>query len=270
MILVQLTDLHAVRPGRAVQRVSETNMLLDRAFRAVATLRGVKPDAVVISGDVGDDMTVEAYHYVRESAARHIPHIPVYAIPGNHDDRTAMREGLTFWPGMNADPDFIHYAVDDLPVRLVMLDTLIPGRTEGEMGPQRLAWLDRTLSAKPDVPTIVVMHHPPFAVGVAHMDLIQLRDAAAFAGVIARHKQVERILCGHHHRPVTTRVAHAIASIAPSVAHQVELDLSGSTTPFFFMEPAAFQIHLRLDDGSLVSHTAYVEAFPGPFPFVAD
>jgi len=163
----------------------------------------------------------------------------------------------------------VQYCVDDLPVRLVMLDTLVPGAPHGELCARRLAWLDAALAAAPERPTIVAMHHPPFLCGIAHMDRIILRDSAAFVAVIAKHRQVQRILCGHHHRPVTAPVAHAIASIAPSVAHQVELDLFSESTGLWNLEPAAFQLHVWLE-GMMVSHTAYVERFPGPFPFFAD
>ena len=122
----------------------------------------------------------------------------------------------------------------------------------------------------PDTPTLIGMHHPPFICGIGHMDAINLRDADAFAAVIARHPQVRRIVCGHHHRPVVAQVAHAIASIAPSVAHQVELDLSPGAAGAFVLEPPAFQIHTWSDAGGFVSHTALVESFPGPFPFTLD
>ena len=119
----------------------------------------------------------------------------------------------------------MQYTVDEYPVRLVMLDTLVPGAGHGEMRPEQLEFLDRALAAASDKPTIIGMHHPPFACGIAHMDRINLRNIPEFAAIIARHRQVERIICGHHHRPIVARLAHAIASIAPSVAHQVEMTL---------------------------------------------
>ena len=269
MFLVQLTDLHLRPEGRACYRVAETNMLSERALRAVRALR-VKPDAVVISGDLTENGLDEEYAVLTGMLRREVRDVPVYVIPGNHDRREVMRSALASFPGVCADAAFVQYAVDDLPVRLVMLDTLVPGHAHGELCEQRLAWLDRTLAAAPERLTILVMHHPPFVCGIAHMDAINLRDSDRFAAVIARHSQVERILCGHHHRPITARVAHAIASIAPSVAHQVELDLHGGAQGFFVLEPPAFHIHARLPDGAIVTHMAYVESYPGPFPFITE
>lgn len=269
MILAQLTDLHVRPHGMAAMRACETNMLTERALRAVRAFRP-KVDAVMITGDLAANGLNTEY---RELGAmlRRIIDVPTYVIPGNHDRREALKSELRHLPGVADDPEFVQYSVDHLPVRLVMLDTLVPAAAHGELGPKRLAWLDATLKAAPHKPTIVAMHHPPFLCGIRHMDGIILNDAEAFIAVIARHRQVQRILCGHHHRPITAQVAHAIASIAPSVAHQVELDLFSDNPGRWNLEPAAYQLHAWLEPpGTIVSHTAYVEQYPGPYPFIAD
>jgi 3',5'-cyclic AMP phosphodiesterase CpdA len=270
MMLVQLTDLHVRPEGVAAYRVAETNMLTDRAFRAVATLPQ-KPDAVVISGDLTDCGLTSEHAVLAVMLRRHLGGLPVYMIPGNHDRRENLRADLKDWPGVANDPEFVQYVIDHHAVRLVMLDTVVPGAGHGMLCAKRLAWLEATLAAAPEQPTVVAMHHPPFVCGIAHMDAINLRNADEFTAIIAKHRQVERIVCGHHHRPITARVAHAIASIAPSVAHQVELDLAPAVTQgAFVMEPAAYQIHLWSEAAGIVSHTAYVESYPGPFPFLTD
>ena len=266
MILVQLTDLHIRPVGMAAYRTAETNMLSERAMRAVARLK-MRPDALVISGDLTDNGLPEEYQLLADLLRRYIK-IPVYLIPGNHDRREVLKTELSHLPGLTDAAHFAHYAVDSHDVRLVMLDTVIPGSGAGELCAERLAWLDATLAAEPGKPTIVVMHHPPFATGIAHMDSIALRNQDEFASVIARHHQVKRILCGHVHRPINAPVAHAIASICPSVAHQVEFTI-GDDPGAWNLEPAAFQLHASVGAG-IVSHTVYVEDFPGPFPFTLE
>lgn len=265
MLICQLTDLHMRPEGLPAYRVVETNMLTERAFRAVAAL-DPRPDAVVITGDLTDCGLASEYTLFLQLLRRHLA-IPVFVIPGNHDRRGALREVLAALPGVTSDPEFVQYAVDDYPVRLVMLDTLVPGAPHGELCASRLAFLERTLEQQPEKPTIIAMHHPPFTCGIEHMDRINLRNAADFAAVIAVHAQVERIICGHHHRPVIARVAGAIASIGPSVAHQVELELRPQAEGAFVMEPPAFQLHRWTPATGLVSHMAYVDDYPGPFPF---
>ncbi len=267
MLLVQLTDLHVCPVGMAANRVVETNTLVERALRMVSRMRPA-PDAVVLSGDLAENGLIAEYEVLAGLLGRYLD-CPVYAVPGNHDRRENFRHALAHLPGVTADPEFVQYAIETHPVRLVMLDTLVPGGGYGRLCPERLAWLERTLSTPEGrKPTIIVMHHPPFDCGIAHMDRIRLEDAEAFAAVIARHPEVRRILCGHVHRPVTTGLGHAIASIAPSVAHQVVLDLDPAGPSAFVMEPPAFQIHHVNGAGGIVSHTAYVETYPGPFPFV--
>jgi Icc protein len=268
MLICQLTDLHVRPVGKPSNRVSETNMFTERAFRAVSTL-DPRPDVVVISGDLTECGLEAEYANVAKLIRTWLP-MPVFVIPGNHDRRDKFRHGLKHLPGVTADPQYVQYAVEDYPVRLVMLDTVVPGSGHGELRPEQLHFLDRTLAAAPDKPTIVAMHHPPFICGITHIDSINLRNSAEFAAVIARYRQVERIICGHHHRSIVTQVAHAIASISPSVAHQVEMSLKPQDPGAFVFEPPAFQLHLWLPAAGVVSHTVYVEDFPGPYPFIAD
>ncbi len=268
MLICQLTDLHIRPEGIPANRVVETNMLTERALRAVAALRPA-PDVVLLTGDLTECGLAEEYALLARMLRRHITQ-PVYAIPGNHDRREAFRDGLGHLPGVTDDPSHVSYIVENHPVRLIMLDSVVPGAGHGMLGPAQLDWLDRALATAPTHPTLIGIHHPPFACGIAHMDRIMLRDSAAFANVIARHRQVCRIVCGHHHRPIMGQVAHAIATVAPSVAHQSELDLQADAEGMIVLEPPAYQLHLWRDDIGMVSHTAYVEAAAGPYPFVND
>lgn len=267
MLIAQLTDLH-VRPlGQPAYRVSETNMMTARALHHVATLRPA-PDVVLITGDLTDNGLADEYdHLAQMIVASGLP-TPL-VIPGNHDRRETMRAHLPFLARHATEDAFLHYAVEDLAVRIVMLDTVVPGASHGALCPARLAWLEATLAAAPDRPTLIAMHHPPFATGIAHMDGIALRAPEDFAAVIGKHPQVQRIICGHVHRPILAQVAHCPAMICPSVTHQVALDLSPDGRSAFMLEPPAYGLHLW-DGSRFVSHVGMVERYPGPFPFVLD
>lgn len=265
MLICQLSDMHLCREGEAAYRVVETNMLTERAFRAVAALRP-HPDVLLLTGDLTFDGQDEEYQELLMLLRRHIE-CPVYVIPGNHDRRVPMRMQLGSLPGIGGHPHFIQYAIEDFPARIVMLDTLVPGADHGELCAERLEWLDRTLAAVPDKPTLIGMHHPPFAGGIEYMDRINLRNANEFAAVVRRHKQVERIICGHVHRPITTRFEQTVCSVAPSAAHQLELALTPGARGAFVMEPAFIHLHRWTPADGFVSHVAYVEPFPGPYPF---
>lgn len=266
MLIAQLTDLHIRPRGEAANRVVETNVFAAQAFRAVACMQR-RPDVVLLTGDLTELGQAAEYQYVAD-LLRSLP-MPVFVIPGNHDQRENLREVLAPFPGVRSDPDFVQYAIEDLPVRLVMLDTLVPGAAHGELCPQRLDFLARTLRAAPDRPTMIAMHHPPFDCGIEHMDKIGLRNARAFIDIVAHNPQVQRIVCGHVHRSVFTQLAQAVVSIAPSVAHQVELTFDPADEGAFVFEPPAFHLHLWRVGTGFVTHTAYVDRFSGPFPFLS-
>jgi len=267
MLLAQVSDLHLRPVGLPADRVVETNMLAERAFRAIARMRPTV-DAVILSGDLTESGLLPEYEVLVAMLGRHL-HCPVLAIPGNHDQRENFRSSLAHLPGVTEDAEFVQYSRDLGPLRLLMLDTVVPGAAHGELCIKRREWLERTLKKTPAKPTVVVMHHPPFDCGIAHMDRIKLAQSEEFVAILRRHPEVRRILCGHVHRPTTTRIAQAVATIAPSIAHQVALDLDPAGPSAFVMEPAAFQLHRVDDGGEVVSHIAYVEDFPGPFPFIS-
>lgn len=266
MLLIQITDLHVRPKGRLAYGVVDTNRAVAEAVDAVLAFRP-RPDAVLVSGDLTDLGLEEEYRLVRRQLDR-LP-MPVHVVPGNHDRRETMRAAFADRPELATDPVFLHYAVDLGDLRLVALDTVVAGESHGELCPARLAWLERTLSDAPDRPTIVMMHHPPFTCGIAHMDRINCRDGGSIGAIIARHPQIERIVCGHHHRPIQVRWHGTVVSVAPSVAHQVELGLEPTSPAAFVLEPPSFLVHLWLPGTGLVTHQATIGHWPGPYSFAA-
>jgi 3',5'-cyclic AMP phosphodiesterase CpdA len=111
-----------------------------------------------------------------------------------------------------------------------------------------------------------MLHHAPFVTGLAHVDEVGMDGSAALEQVIARHPQVERVLCGHVHRSTQIRFGGTIASSCPSTAHQQALDLRPDGIDSFSLEPPGFQLH-RWTGRTLFTHTRNVGTFAGPFPF---
>jgi 3',5'-cyclic AMP phosphodiesterase CpdA len=261
MLIAQLSDLHIKPPGRRAYGVVDTAQMLSVA---VADVAARAPDAVLLTGDLVDAGRPEEYAHLRRLLAPLA--CPVYVIPGNHDDRDALRAGFAdhaYLPRAG----FLHYAIEAHAVRLIGLDSTEPGEAGGRLCATRLAWLADTLARAPTTPTIVFVHHPPFATGIAHMDKIALADPAPLAALIARHAQVERLLCGHLHRPIQTRWAGTLASTAPAPCHQVVLDLAPDGPAAFALEPPGYQLHLWRPDTGVVSHTVTLGRYPGPYPF---
>jgi len=278
MIIAQLSDPHIIAPGmlfrapvgvtadgKRVSRDIDTAAHLGRAVAAVNALVP-RPDIAVVTGDLVDHGAPEEYDHLQSILAPLA--MPVFVIPGNHDARAPLRAAFRDAGYLPRD-GFLHYAIDDYPVRLIGLDTLVPDKHFGALCGERLGWVHAALAARPDRPTVILMHHPPFATGIDFMDRDRFDGAAALAAIIARHPQVERILCGHLHRAIDCRFAGTVAGTAPSTAHQIRLDLSPEARLSFVFEPPGYQLHLWRD-GGLVSHTAVLGDWPGPYPLRAE
>ena len=264
MLIAQITDTHIKPEGRLAYRVVDTAPYLARCIAAVEAAKP-KPDVVLITGDLVDAGKPE--EYARLKALLAPLSMPVYLIPGNHDERGALHAAFADQDYFPASGEFLQYTVETWPVRLIGIDTVVPKQGHGELCDARLNWLEQQLAAEPDRPTIVFMHHPPFATGIAHMDELALREPEKFGAIIGKHRQVERVLCGHVHRSIQVRFHGTVASIAPSSAHQVALDLDPDGASAFMLEPPGFQLHLWRPGTGLITHTAVVGDFAGPYPF---
>lgn len=263
-LLAQVSDLHVRARGELSYRVVDTSAMLRACVEHLAKLKP-QPDAVVITGDLTDGGLPDEYAELRELLAPLT--MPLYLIPGNHDSHGALRAAFPDHEYLRQAPRFAHYAIEDHPLRIVAADTVIPGETGGELCEERLAWLDRTLAQAPVRPTVVIMHHPPFTTFIDHMDRHGLRNPRALEAVIRRHPQVEALLCGHVHRAIETRFAGTVARIAPSCAHQIALNTTPGARLHFVMEPPGYRLHAYTPSAGLVSHTAYVGKYAGPYPF---
>jgi Icc protein len=263
-LLAQVTDMHIKAGGKLSYRVVDTEAALARCVAHLMKLPQL-PDAVIFTGDLTDFGRPEEY----DNLVRLLEPLtmPVFLMPGNHDDPETMRAKFPSHAYMRQRTGKLDYVIDEFPVRIVALDSTIPRQSGGELTASQLQWLDETLGAVPDKPTIVAIHHPPFRTGIGHMDKMPLANPAAMEPVIARHPQVERVIAGHLHRNIVKRFGGTVASTSPSPSHQVALDLDDEAASRFVMEPPAFQLHLWSKGVGLVSHTAAIGEFAGPYPF---
>ena len=261
MLIAQITDTHITSPGTLLLGIVDTASALERAVAALNRLNP-SPDAVVLTGDLVETGATEEYAHLRALLAP--LRMPLFAIPGNHDAREPMRQAF-IGDGYLPRQEFLNYVIDEYSLRIVALDTLVPGEGGGALCSERLRWVDRILSGAPERPTLMLMHHPPFLTGIRRMDQARLSGSAAFAEVIRGYPQVERILCGHLHRPIESRFAGTIAGTAPSTAHQIVLDLRPEARLSFAFEPPGYQLHYWREGIGLVTHTAAIGDWPGPY-----
>ncbi|KER71407.1 metallophosphatase [Burkholderia cepacia] len=265
MLLAQISDLHIKRPGQLAYRRVDTAAALARCIARLNALVP-RPDAVLVTGDLTDFGHDEEYGNLRGLLAT--LEIPYYLMIGNHDDRAGLRRAFADRAELQ-DGEFVQYALDVGAVRVLALDSQVPGASYGDLCDARLAWLAAQLDTARDRPVIVALHHPPFVSGIGHMDKLRLAPAASakLDALLRGHPNVERVLCGHVHRTMFTRFGGTLASAVPSPAHQVAFDLRTDAPSAFRLEPPAFAIHCHAPDTGMTSHHVYVDEGDGPYPF---
>lgn len=254
MLIAQITDLHI---GFDRDNVHELNVR--RLIMVIDQLNEMnpKPDLLIVSGDLveyGDDK--RAYRHV-ESLVKRWQGPLLWAI-GNHDSREGLLEVL---PEVPTDENgFIQFEAEHGGLRFVVVDTLDPGRHGGMVCELRAKWLRARLREKKDVPTIVVMHHPPVDTGIVWMSALPCEEwVRRVERAIRPAKQVVAILAGHVHRPIATGFAGKRLVVAASTAPQVALDLDDidplhpDGRALIIADAPGFAIHYW-DGSALLSH----------------
>lgn len=198
---LHFTDPHVPPPCGVVQGGDPTGSLA-AALADAATRHGPEsamPAAfAVFTGDLVRDGESEAYARLRETLTG-LPW-PVHLLLGNHDDRPAFRQA--FPDAALDEAGFVQQAIPTPAGLCLMLDTLAPGRPDGELCDRRLGWLAARL-AESSGPVLLFLHHPPLPVGIPFMDGIALRDADALWRTLEPHRaRVRHIFHGHLHRPI--------------------------------------------------------------------
>lgn len=242
--LAQISDTHV--------RADDGGRAADQLKRALAQARDYAANAILLTGDLVNDGREEEYEALADALAD--PPAPLYLMPGNHDERTQFRAKFpahTYLPREGP----LHYTIEDFPVRIVALDDIVPGETHGLLRRSGAEWLESTLSVERGKPTIVALHHPPFLTHDLLFDQIGLLDAEEFATVIARHRQVLRVICGHHHRVAVGQAAHAPVIVAPSSSwvYGLAMDEGQKIAPKTSEQPG-WMLHAWTPAGGFASH----------------
>lgn len=258
MLIAQVTDIHI-----GFHAGEDRNLARLRQVLEALTDRPDRPDLLLLTGDLtehGDDASYAAL----AGALSALP-FPVWPMIGNHDSRAALARAFAQVP---QEGGFLQYAVDAGDLRILMLDSVDEGRHQGAFCEARRDWLRSELGAHRGGPTLVVLHHPPFASGIDWMDPGPAEPwIARLSEALAGQDQVKAILCGHLHRPVATAFAGIPASVCPSSAAALALQVGAidldqpDGRAMVVDEPPGYALHYW-DGERLVTHFAQASAAP--------
>jgi len=250
MKLLQITDTHVPAAGKLIYGVDARA----RLEACVDDINAHHPDAdwCIVTGDLVNHGGEDEYENLRPVLDRLA--VPLRVLPGNHDDRGALRR---HFPATPHDADgHVQSIIDTDEGRLVFIDTLDPGRSSGILCDRRLAWIRERLDESANAPVYLFLHHPPLAVGIEYMDGIALRNGEALWQAIAPHARRIRLMAfGHVHRPISGLWHGVPFACCPSTVHQVSLDLASHPEPRldFNLEPPCYAIY-RIERDTLVAH----------------
>lgn len=239
MLIAQISDSHVEEPGKIAHGCYDAHAAFIKALDKVATVEP-RPDFLLHTGDVTHHGNMAIHRDVR--ARMEATGIPYAVMAGNHDENETLRAVFADKPWMPASR-FLHFVIELPPVRIICLDTTIPGKVEGTLCPERMAWLAAKLAEAPAAPTMIAMHHPAFRIGRPTSDARPFGSSREFAELVAKHRNVSLVTAGHVHCTLQARIGNAVALAVPSTAYQFAMDRRPTAPLSIIDEPPGFYLH---------------------------
>ena len=226
-VLLHVSDPHLLGGTEPLYGAVDSEAKLRQIFEEIRASR-VRPEAVIFTGDLADQGEPGAYAKLKEivePACRAIGAHVIWAM-GNHDDRGNFRAGLYGQVDNDAPVDH-RYFLNGL--RIITLDTTVPGFHHGELSEEQLDWLAAELETPAPEGTILALHHPPIPSVLDLAVLVELRDQTALADVV-RDTDVRSILGGHLHYSTTATFAGIPVSVASATCYTQDLNVQRGGT----------------------------------------
>ena len=255
-LLVQITDTHVVERGKLLYDKADTALHLAQTVLEINALRP-QPDAVLITGDLVERPGPATYSHFSDLIKP--LRAPAFLMPGNHDSPQGMAE---FWgdtPMFPAAAPHFQYAIDDFPLRILMLNSHFDNSELPFFGPRRLQWAKEELE-KSDKPTLIAIHHPPMKTGIGFIDMVGAQWYQGLSELLQQHPLVLKVICGHGHADLSGMMGHIPVQMVGSIAHQLIAGRVIDIAPSFENHRAALVLHHFLD-GEILS---------GYYPWPAD
>lgn len=219
--IIHVSDTHFVAEGELYDSVDSDAHLRELFDELEAS--GAQPEAIIFTGDLADHGEPAAYVRLRamvEPAARRLG-AQVIWVMGNHDERGAFRSQLLDEQPVTTPVDRVYFLNG---LRIISLDSTVPGKHHGEVSAEQLEWLARELETPAPHGTVLAMHHPPIPSVLDLAVLVELRDQRALAEVL-RGTDVRTIIAGHLHYSSTATFAGIPVSVASATCYTQDLNV---------------------------------------------
>jgi 3',5'-cyclic-AMP phosphodiesterase len=247
---LQLSDLHLSPPGQLLAGVDPIQQMRDVLTRIEQL--DAAPAFIVVSGDLTDSGSAGSYEVVNEVLKElRAGETPVLLALGNHDDRATFRRVVLGEERFDQGP--YHYSLLIEGLRVIVLDSTIPGEVGGALGVEQLDWLEARLADPAPLGNLIVLHHPcRLAAPAHHYPMFIVREAAGLESIVSRHRdRVFGVLAGHSHQANSAPFGGTLHVTAPAVLCQLDF-FSGED--FVLIPGSGFNL-CRIDHGQLVVHS---------------
>lgn len=256
-VIAHVSDTHLLEGGAPLGGVADTVASLEHTTAQLSRL-GDGLDAIIVTGDVTDLGEPDAYRLVREALEplAMSTGAELVWVMGNHDERAAFRSELL---GEAPSDEPVHRIIQLGGLRIITLDTSVPGYHHGALDEASLAWLDAELREAAPEGTILAMHHAPIATPLSLMDVLELRGQDALADVV-RGREIRMILGGHLHYATNGMFAGIPVSVAGAMAYT--MDLSAPPHELVGIDGGRSFTLVHVYDDSVVTSVVPVGSFP--------
>jgi 3',5'-cyclic AMP phosphodiesterase CpdA len=218
-LLVQISDIHLTVDGHLPPAARPRENLI----RCLDLIRssGIEPDVFLLTGDLTDVGASSCYQDLAQIFLDHGKGDgpSVVFLPGNHDDRAAFRAHLLGTEATQAPINEVHWHNG---LRIISLDSTIPGRVEGELDRETIAFLRSELRVAAPDGTVVALHHPPIPSPIESMSRLRLRNPADLRAAIAG-TDVRIVLSGHNHHEAAGSIGSVPVWVSPASAYRADV-----------------------------------------------
>ena len=256
-VVAHVSDTHLLEGGAPLGGVADTVASVERTTGQLSRL-GDRLDAIIVTGDVTDLGEPEAYRLVREALEplATSTSAELVWVMGNHDERAAFRSELL---GEAPGNEPVHRVTLIDGLRIIALDTSVPGYHHGALDEAALAWLDAELREAAPEGTILAMHHAPIATPLSLMDVLELHGQDELADVV-RGRDIRMILGGHLHYATNGMFAGIPVAVAGAMAYT--MDLSAPPGELIGIDGGRSFTLVHVYDDSVVTSIVPVGHFP--------
>ncbi len=246
--IVQISDTHLFGDKNREINGSNSYQNLKNVLNQIISLE-VKPDLIVVSGDLSQDCTFESYQHLANLLNK--SGIKYHFFPGNHDDVDVINKVFD----MNWTKDKVDYSFNINDWYVNVIDTSVYPEVRGELSDEQLKNLEKNLKQNESKSTIIFMHHHPMLLNSAWLDKYILKDAEKFINLVKSNPQVKAVLFGHIHQVFERNINGTFYGSAPASCYQV----LPKTEMFTIEKLSAGYRLIELDGDKFSSKVVWVE-----------